>query len=220
VTEFRRARSAEQRAARRAAILEVAAAMLDEYGVAGLSLNELARRVGLAKSNVLRYFDSREAILLELMAGETADWLADLRAERRPRGSVRNRSRRLAELVAGSLARRPALCELLGSQASVLERNVGVEVVERHKRASLDWIRALAEFARQVLPELTEYQAGRFAAGTMLSAGALWPHARPPEAVVAAFRTNPEFAPLRVEFPDTLQELLTVLLAGLLNPDL
>ena len=29
--------------------------------MAELSLNELARRVGLAKSNVLRYFDSREA---------------------------------------------------------------------------------------------------------------------------------------------------------------
>ncbi|MEU6392218.1 hypothetical protein [Streptomyces sp. NPDC046939] len=32
--------------------------------VAKVSLNGLSRRVGLAKSNVLRYFESREAILL------------------------------------------------------------------------------------------------------------------------------------------------------------
>ena len=36
--------------------------MLTEKGVAEISLRELSNRVGLAKSNVLRYFDSREAV--------------------------------------------------------------------------------------------------------------------------------------------------------------
>jgi AcrR family transcriptional regulator len=56
VTTFQRARSDEQREQRRRAILCAAAAMLAEMPVADLSLNELSRRVGLAKSNVLRYF--------------------------------------------------------------------------------------------------------------------------------------------------------------------
>ena len=64
-TTFQRARSDEQRALRSQAILDTAAAMLHEMPVADISLNELSRRVGLAKSNVLRYFDSREAVLLE-----------------------------------------------------------------------------------------------------------------------------------------------------------
>ena len=51
---FQRARNEEQREIRRRAILETAAAMLDEMPVAEVSLNELSRRVGLAKSNVLR----------------------------------------------------------------------------------------------------------------------------------------------------------------------
>ncbi len=54
---FRRARSDEQRAERREAVLATAAAMLGELRVQELSLNELSRRVGLAKSNVLRYFE-------------------------------------------------------------------------------------------------------------------------------------------------------------------
>ena len=66
---FQRARSEEQRAIRRRAILDTAAAMLDEMPVAAVTLNELSRRVGLAKSNVLRYFDSREAVLLQLLDG-------------------------------------------------------------------------------------------------------------------------------------------------------
>ena len=64
---FQRARRPEQMAARRAAILDAARAMLTDKGVADISLRELSRRVGLAKSNVLRYFDSREAIFLELL---------------------------------------------------------------------------------------------------------------------------------------------------------
>ena len=71
-TTFQRARSDEQRALRSQAILDTAAAMLQEMPVADISLNELSRRVGLAKSNVLRYFDSREAVLLELLARSLA----------------------------------------------------------------------------------------------------------------------------------------------------
>src|SRR5919202_5097647 len=74
-TTFQRARSDEQRALRRQAILDTAAAMLNEMPVSDLSLNELSRRVGLAKSNVLRYFDSREAVLLELLDSLTREWL-------------------------------------------------------------------------------------------------------------------------------------------------
>ena len=58
--------SDEQRAIRSQAILDTAAAMLTEMPVAQLSLNDLSRHVGLAKSNVLRYFESRAAVLLEL----------------------------------------------------------------------------------------------------------------------------------------------------------
>src|SRR2546429_7574704 len=78
---FQRARSEEQREARRQAILGAAAAMLAEMPVAEVTLNELSRRAGLAKSNVLRYFESREAVLLELLGSAWQDWLPPLDAE-------------------------------------------------------------------------------------------------------------------------------------------
>ena len=78
---FQRARSEEQRAARRQAILGTAAAMLAEMPVAEVTLNELSRRAGLAKSNVLRYFESREAVLLELLDSAWQDWLVQLDEE-------------------------------------------------------------------------------------------------------------------------------------------
>src|SRR2546421_13066804 len=85
---FRRARSDEQREIRRQAILRVAAGMVAEMPVAELSLNELSRRVGLAKSNVLRYFESREAVLLELLDNAWRDWLARATAALPPPGDA------------------------------------------------------------------------------------------------------------------------------------
>src|SRR6202034_4430038 len=77
-TTFQRARSEEQREVRRRGILDAAAAMLAVMPVAQVSLNELSRRAGLAKSNVLRYFESREAVLLELLDSACQEWLMQL----------------------------------------------------------------------------------------------------------------------------------------------
>src|SRR5919108_179903 len=78
---FQRARRPEQREARRQAILDVAEAMLAQDPTSEISLREISRRVGLATSNVLRYFDSREAIFLELLARESTRWLDELERE-------------------------------------------------------------------------------------------------------------------------------------------
>src|SRR4051812_50020338 len=78
MTAFQRARSDEQREERRRVILATAGGMLAEMPVSAMSLNELSRRVGLAKSNVLRYFESREAVLLELLDSQWRRGLDDL----------------------------------------------------------------------------------------------------------------------------------------------
>src|SRR4051794_24550898 len=136
---FQRARSEEQREARRQAILAAAAAMLTEMPVADVTLNELSRRSGLAKSNVLRYFESREAVLLELLDAAWQDWLARLDSELDGAigrdGPVTVRSGQLASVVAASLAARPMVCDLLSAQAAVLERNVSPQVAAQYKRA-------------------------------------------------------------------------------------
>ena len=80
MNDFQRARTDEQRAARRDAILDVARRLVVDEGVAHVSLNEIAREVGLAKSNVLRYFETREAILLTLLGTEYQEWVATVAA--------------------------------------------------------------------------------------------------------------------------------------------
>src|SRR6185503_11639886 len=99
-------------AARRSAIMTSAREMLVEKNVADISLRELSDRIGLAKSNVLRYFDSREAIFLEVLDEEFQAWLADLEARLgRPRARKANYANeiRVATAVADSLTDRQLL---------------------------------------------------------------------------------------------------------------
>jgi AcrR family transcriptional regulator len=217
VTGFQRARSAQQREVRRQAILDAAGAMLAEMPVAEVSLTELSRRAGLAKSNVLRYFDSREAVLLELLDDAWREWLDKLAVELAGvTGAPGERGEAVAAAVAGSLAARPVLCDLLGAQAAVLERNVSATVAARFKRAAIDNIGTLGRLLAAAVPELGDGPAERLAAGTVLVAGALWAHGQPSAAVLAAYEADPSLAVFRLDFQATLTEVLAVLTAGLL----
>ncbi|KUL70979.1 MULTISPECIES: TetR/AcrR family transcriptional regulator [unclassified Streptomyces] len=216
---FQRARSEEQRQARRRAILDTAAAMLDEMPVAELSLNELSRRVGLAKSNVLRYFESREAVLLELLDDFLGCWITELERELAEgvdaHAPAEVRAAQLADVLSRSLADRTVLCDLFGAQGGVLERNVSVEVVKRHKRASLARLEAATELLCRHVPELGE-GAQLFCLMGLASAGALSSYVPPPPSVLAAYAEEPALGVLHIELREALRTAFTSMLLGVL----
>ncbi|MEI8411358.1 MULTISPECIES: TetR/AcrR family transcriptional regulator [unclassified Kribbella] len=217
MTTFQRARSAEQREVRRRAILDTAAAMLTELPVADLSLNELSRRVGLAKSNVLKYFESREAVLLELWGIEFESWVEDVRtALRDVTGSPAERGEQLVDAVVRTLSARPVFCDLISAQASVLERNISTGVALTFKRAALRGFEGLLTVVVEAVPQIGVDGASRFIANASMLAGAIWTHSHPTPAILAAYDADPALAAIRQEFEPALREALTTLLHGVL----
>ncbi|MGW0854834.1 TetR family transcriptional regulator [Streptomyces sp. NPDC002690] len=219
MTNFQRARSEEQREIRRRAILDTAAAMLDEMPVAAVSLNELSRRVGLAKSNVLRYFESREAVLLELLDLAWKEWTSELPALLAEavddEAAADERGERFAAAVTDSLAERQVLCDLFSAQAGVLEHNVSPDVAARYKRAALGNVAGLTTLVRLHLPELGD-QSEELAASVIMVAGAVWTHARPSQAMLDAYEADPSLAALRMDFTTSLRQMLATFTAGAL----
>ncbi|GAB3155870.1 TetR family transcriptional regulator [Amycolatopsis sp. NPDC004378] len=201
---FQRARRPEQVEARRTAILAAARELLAERPVADISLRELACRVGLAKSNVLRYFDSREAVFLEVLDGEWTDWLDHLVFEEAGEEHV-------AGTIAATLAERRLLCELISAMAPVLERNISLEFARDFKRRAAANTERLGALVRTRVPELSEAAARHFALGVVVLVSGAWPLANP-TAVVAAATAELGGAP---SFAAGLAESLTNLLAGL-----
>lgn len=216
---FQRARSEEQREIRRRAILDTAAAMLDEMPVAEVSLNELSRRVGLAKSNVLRYFESREAVLLELLDDFMGRWLAEVATELEgaieAHGAPEVRAGQLAEILSRSLSARVVLCDLFGAQGGVLEHNVSVEVVKRHKRSSLARLASMSALVRRHLPELGD-GAQSFCLMGLVLAGALSSYVPPPPSLLAAYAEEPALGVLHMELDGALRIAFNAALLGVL----
>jgi AcrR family transcriptional regulator len=65
--KFQRARQPAQIEQRREAILLAALTLFQSRGLENISLNDVAREVGSAKSNLYRYFESREHIYLVVL---------------------------------------------------------------------------------------------------------------------------------------------------------
>jgi AcrR family transcriptional regulator len=212
---FQRARRPEQREARRQAILDVAEAMLGRDPTAEISLREISRRVGLATSNVLRYFESREAIFLELLARESTSWLDALEQELdalAPSGGV-PACERVAAIWAATLAERPTLCELWSVMSSVLERNVSVETVRSFKRGAIARNLRLADLVARRIEGLRPQAAVEVASMASAFIAGVWPLANPGPTVVAATE-DPDLLTAHVDFRGRMARMLELLLSA------
>jgi AcrR family transcriptional regulator len=223
-TEFQRARTPEQQEHRRRDILDAARSLLDTEALAEISLRELSRHVGLSKSNVVRYFPSREAVFLAVLIDDWGRWL-DALETRLPAPATSGSAptahtahKAVAAAVAGSLAERGRLCDLIAATQLILEHNVPIETARAFKTAALAHTDRLAGMVASRLPALSGAQAFELAGVTWALVVGTWPMAHP-NPTMAAVLAEPQFAPLCVEFAPTLAHILTVLLDGLARSD-
>lgn len=211
--QFQRARSDDERQERREAIERVAVGLLDEVRVHDLTLTELARRAGLAKSNVLRYVGSREALLLDIYDREYRSWLEELRHELAHAEPSTIESVALA--IADTLIRRPRLCELAANAPGVLEQNVSGEVAARYKTASIANARTLAEIIGARLGAFSEAAAIALVSAVNLGMGGIWAATQPSPGMAAAYASHPELGAYRHDLRIALREFVATILTGL-----
>ena len=138
-------------------ILAAARELALRDGVRAVSLADIAARVGIHKSALLRYFETREQIFLELTAQAWREWTAALHAELDEAGTGLTRPL-VADVVARSFGDRPLLCDLIAHTPLNLERNVSTEAVRRYKLTSLA---AVDEAAAVIAPRPARADAGR-----------------------------------------------------------
>jgi len=210
-TTFQRARSDEQRAIRRQTILDTAAAMLEETPVSELSLNELSRRVGLAKSNVLRYFGTREEIYLQLTMREGADWAVAAGAALHGASGFSA----AAAALAGAYADRPLYCDLTTHAETMLEHNVSVAVLEVYKRWAIDTYFTVGRQLTAACPELTDTDGASLVMAASAFVAKLFPLTRPSAALRELYDREPEIARVFPPFRPTLQHMIAATAAGL-----
>ena len=221
---FQRARRPEQKLQRRDAILGAARELARRHGVRTVSLAGIAAEVGIHKSALLRYFETREQIFLELTAEAWRDWARALHAgldaaspgSASPGSACPASAALVADVFARAFADRPLFCDLLAHTPLNLERNVSPEAVRHYKLTSLGAVDEAAVLVRRVLPALTLAEAREFVATMASLAGSLWQIANPAPALAELYASDPDLAQACVDLTPRLRRTAEILLAGLI----
>lgn len=206
--DFQRARQPEQKEERREILLKTARAHLYESKNAqALTLNELARRSNMAKSNVYRYFESREAVLLALLEMEWSEWFTKLAHtwQEAPAATVELES--LVADLAASLDEAPMLCHLTSILASVLEFNLSEDSILQFKRTTLDFFEAVSQLLNRRCPTLGPDSYMRLLHDAIPVIAGLYPFCHPSPTVTKVL-SNPDLTAFRHHFKSDLHRTL------------
>jgi AcrR family transcriptional regulator len=211
---FLRARRPEQKQQRYAAILDAARELAVRDGVGAVSLADIAAEVGMHKSALLKYFETREEIFLRLAATEFGEWaagaLATLTFTHQPE------PREVADVLANSVADRPLFCQLLLYSPLTLERNVSLDVVRAFKRAVNESLHQVLPALQRALPTLDAEACFDLFAMSGIAAAGLWQAAHPSPQVMALHAEDPG-AGHYPDFRASLIRFVRTYLAGLLK---
>ena len=209
MTTYQRARRPEQKEERRAAILDAARDLAADRAVRDITLTDIAAHVGLAKSAVLRYFETREEVYLHLLAEEWRDYVVAAEARLRDAPAT---AAGVAAAIAQTYAERPLFCDLTGEMPAALERNVSAATAVHFKSASMQSVMELGAVVAAILPALGEEKARTLVGNAALFVGGLWDSCNPPPAVVEAL--PPEYRHFLVEFEPRLREAIEAMAVG------
>jgi AcrR family transcriptional regulator len=207
--EFVRARRPEHKQQRREAILQAARDLAVARGVRAVTLGDLADAVGLAKSNVVRYFGTREEIFVELCSEEGLR----LRDALRPRLADVTETT-LPHVLAGTLLEHELFCELLSQLTTHLEHNVSYPAAERLKVSMTAVIDELARLVAARPVGLDVDQATLLLSSASQIGAGLWAASRPSDVVLEVYAAHPEIVPSGSGHA-TLVRLVTALASGL-----
>src|ERR1700737_3482519 len=192
-SDFQRARSPEAKQHREDAILAAARSLGAKRGIRQITLTDIADAVGMHKSALLRYFETREQIFLRLTAES------------------------VASAFSTTLAERGMFCDLLAQAPLNLERNVSLEAVRSFKLVTHHEVDAIVEVMRRLLPGLTELSCIDVVATATSLSGAFWQMANPPPEVAALYRSDPRMAHAVFEIEPRVRRVLTAMLKGTLR---
>jgi AcrR family transcriptional regulator len=208
MTEFLRARRPEHKQQRRDAILAAARQLAVDSGVDNVSLGGVAAAVGLAKSNLVRYFGTREEIYLELAGDCWRDWRDEVLRRLGAGDDV-------IDVLAESLEARPLFCDLLSHAATSLEHNVSIAATRDYKHTMVAVIGELGGAVAKAHPSLSDSESFELVTAAVLLAGALYAADAPPPTLAEVYAQEPDLAAARPRFQPTMKRLLAAVATGL-----
>jgi AcrR family transcriptional regulator len=143
----KRARTDQQKLARRKLILEAAEKQFRQSGFEGFSMGVLARDANVAKGTLYLYFKTREEVLLAIYNDQLVAWFTSLAASLKVDMGDEAFAVAFFETMRGD----PVFLELVARLDSVIEHNVSLPALIDSKQLMIAQIQQLSPIIQQSL---------------------------------------------------------------------
>jgi AcrR family transcriptional regulator len=200
-----RARSDQDKQARKRVILQTALNLWQHIDYASITMSQVAAQASLAKGTLYLYFPTKEELFLALLDDLLLDWFAEVnRALEGIEGTVQ-----VAQALIQSLKNREEMVRLLSILSTVLEQNSSLEAARQFKLNLFQHTRLTGTLLERAL-DLPTGQGIRLILHFNAITIGLFQMSRP----VAGISDDPQFAPLKVDFLLELEVAVRALLGG------
>ncbi|HEX9184657.1 MAG TPA: TetR family transcriptional regulator [Burkholderiales bacterium] len=207
-----RAVGPEEKTERRTAILRAAEELLHlDPGGAAITVENLARRAGLAKGTVYLYFRTREDVLLQVHLARLHGLFDELEAAlEAPRVDAAYHAVRATLSYLGA---HPEFLPLATGCRSMLETNTSAEAALEFKLSLGEHLSRIGARIEQIYPDLAQGDGMALLMSSYALMIGLWQITDPPECLREAMQ-RPELAVFRIDYDKHLAAALLALWAG------
>lgn len=212
---WQRARTEEQVEQRVREIQDAAARLMKTLPYEKVTLLRIAQELNFTRSNVYRYFSTREEIFLSMYAADMRRWSEDIEREFTEPLSIESFAEKWTEI----LCRQEQLLELSSLLAVTLERNTSEEAFRKTKLFLVELLYRLVGILRKVLPMLSDDQIVEFARTQQVLLSGAWPMSRLPERQKEILRES-KIEYMILDFPVFFRDTILRLLESLAEENL
>jgi len=210
---WKRARTHEKKNERKDAIYEAAFTLFKKSGYDKVSFNGIASEAGFTKSNMYRYFSSKEEIFLNVFGNLFEDWFEDCTGRLKTleqHATIES----FAKAWVDSLMAHPRFLDLTPLLFVSLEKNSSFDQLLEFKRMSKDLLFRMTVEIGRVYPDIHAEKAFRFLTLSYAAMANYWAANSQSEPLIKIYQLE-EFRELKPNFEGDLLISIEVILKGL-----
>lgn len=211
--DWQRARTDEKKSERRDAIYSAAFTLLKKDGYENVSFNGIAAEAGFTKSNLYRYFSSREEIFLNIFSTLFEGWVDDCLKRLRKLEQGAN-IERFAKTYVKSMKAHTQYLDLSPMLFNSLERNSSFEQLLAFKKVAMQRLYEIAVEVCRIYPTLSIQEAFKYLNLTFAATNNYWSASTENDALKKIYKMA-EFKELKPNFEKDLATAIEIILRGL-----
>ncbi len=212
-----KANSEEQKALRRSVIIRSARELFEKSGFHEISMQEVARRAGMAKGTVFFYFKTKEELFLACAREELDRWHdrfdAMLREYQKTHDPGDFNVDELVEIMIRSLGENDTFIRFVSIVEGVLNRNVDFDVLLAHKKFILTRAVPTGKLLEEIIPYFKPSDGIKLYNYAFFITAGLYPAAEPSETTRKVF-TKPGMEFFDIDFVETFRTIMGIVLRG------